>query len=101
MPAMRKCEPASRRLEQRTNNRLASSLIINDENPFGCKRYQSVITFDEPKAVPGTYGYATAGWNAAPTAGKVIERIAPMLGVPQRFDPEASYSPFSNQGALP
>jgi len=26
-----------------------------------------------------TYGYATAGWNAAPVAGDVIRRIGPIL----------------------
>ncbi len=78
--------------------RLVSSFIA--AFPYEDPAYAVFITFDEPKAVPGTFGYATAGWNAAPTAGKVIERIAPMLGVPQRLDPVA-YSPFSDTGALP
>jgi cell division protein FtsI (penicillin-binding protein 3) len=43
--------------------------------------YLVYIMYDEPQAVKGTYGFATAGWNAAKTSGKVIERIAPMLGV--------------------
>ena len=30
---------------------------------------------------------ATAGWNAAPTAGKVIARIAPLLGVDAALRP--------------
>lgn len=77
--------------------RLVSSFIA--AFPYEDPTYVVFITFDEPKAVKGTYGYATAGWNAAPTAGKVIERIAPMLGVPQRLDPVA-HSPFSNTGAL-
>jgi len=38
-----------------------------------------IVTLDEPKAIEGTYGYATAGWNAAPTAGAVIRRIGPIL----------------------
>ena len=33
-----------------------------------------------------THGFATSGWNAAPTAGKVIARIAPLLGIEPRFD---------------
>ncbi|MEL7030346.1 MAG: hypothetical protein AAGL49_14320, partial [Pseudomonadota bacterium] len=28
-----------------------------------------------------TQGFATAGWNAAPVAGAVIERLGPMFGV--------------------
>jgi cell division protein FtsI (penicillin-binding protein 3) len=43
---------------------------------------------DEPKATPETYGFATAGWNAVPTAGIIIERIAPMLGIEPVFTPE-------------
>jgi streptogramin lyase len=36
-----------------------------------------LIMLDEPQGLPETHGYATSGWNAAPTAGKVIARIAP------------------------
>ncbi len=67
--------------------------------PYEDPAYVVMITYDEPKAVEGTYGWATAGWNAAPTAGAVIERIAPMLGVERKLDPIAM-SPFS-EGALP
>ena len=38
-----------------------------------------IVTLDEPKAIEGTHGYATAGWNAAPVAGQVIRRIGPIL----------------------
>ncbi len=47
--------------------------------PYSDPTYAMIVTLDEPKAVEGTYGYATAGWNAAPTAGNVIARIGPML----------------------
>ena len=47
--------------------------------PHSDPRYVMIVSLDEPKPVEGTYGYATAGWNAAPTAGKIIERIGPML----------------------
>jgi cell division protein FtsI (penicillin-binding protein 3) len=43
-----------------------------------------LIMLDEPQALPETHGYATSGWNAAPTAGKVIARIAPLLGLEPR-----------------
>ena len=77
--------------------RLVSSFVA--AFPYEDPTYLVFITLDEPQATAETYGYATAGWTAAPAAGKVIERIAPMLGVPQRLDPVA-YSPFSNTGAL-
>jgi cell division protein FtsI (penicillin-binding protein 3) len=44
--------------------------------------YVVLVILDEPKPNKDTFGYATAGWNAAPTAGKVIARIAPLLNVP-------------------
>ena len=47
--------------------------------PHHAPRYAMIVTLDEPQAIEGTYGYATAGWNAAPTAGRIIERIGPML----------------------
>ncbi len=36
--------------------------------------------------MPGTYGFATSGWNAAPTTAKIIARVAPMLGLEPRLD---------------
>ncbi len=44
-------------------------------------RYLVLVLFDEPHATPKTAGFITAGWNAAPVAGRVIDRIAPFLGV--------------------
>jgi cell division protein FtsI (penicillin-binding protein 3) len=41
---------------------------------------------DEPQPLKETFGFITSGWNAVPTAGKVITRIAPLLGVEPRFD---------------
>ena len=64
--------------------------------PYEDPTYAVMITYDEPKAAEGTYGWATAGWNAAPTAGAVIERIAPMLGVERKIDPVAM-SPFGSE----
>lgn len=48
-------------------------------------RYVVVVILDEPHGTKATYGFATAGWTAAPTAARVIERAAPLLRVsPQR-----------------
>ena len=44
-------------------------------------RYLVLIIMDEPKGTKETWGFATGGWNAAPAAGRVIDRIAPFLGV--------------------
>jgi cell division protein FtsI (penicillin-binding protein 3) len=56
--------------------------------PMDNPRYAIIVMLDEPKATPETYGFATSGWNAVPTAGKIIERIAPLLGVVPKFTPE-------------
>jgi cell division protein FtsI (penicillin-binding protein 3) len=39
--------------------------------------------FDEPKGNKASYGFATAGWTAAPAVGRIIAKIAPLLGVPR------------------
>lgn len=49
-------------------------------------RYLVLIMLDEPQPIAETMGFATSGWNAAPTAAKVIARIAPLLGLEPRFD---------------
>ena len=54
--------------------------------PMDDPQYVMLIMLDDPKPLPETYGNATSGWNAVPTAGKVIARIAPLLGVMPEFD---------------
>jgi cell division protein FtsI (penicillin-binding protein 3) len=54
--------------------------------PADKPKYLMMIMLDEPQPVEGTHGFATAGWNAAPTAAKVISRIAPLLDLEPRFD---------------
>ena len=49
--------------------------------PMDDPRYLVLLMLDERQAVPESMGFATAGWNAVPTAAKLIARIAPLLGV--------------------
>jgi cell division protein FtsI (penicillin-binding protein 3) len=49
--------------------------------PMNAPRYAVYMMLDEPHATAATHGYATAGWVAAPAAGRVIARIGPMLGM--------------------
>ena len=44
-------------------------------------RYVVLVLLDEPQGIEETYNFVTAGWNAAPTAGRIIAEIAPILGV--------------------
>jgi cell division protein FtsI (penicillin-binding protein 3) len=55
--------------------------VFPTAGPIDADRYLVQITLDSPHATPDTYGFTTAGFNAAPTAGKVIDRIAAFVGV--------------------
>ena len=55
-------------------------------------RYAVYMMLDEPHATAATHGYATAGWVAAPAAGRVIARIGPMLGMLPDLAPRARRS---------
>ncbi len=54
--------------------------------PADQPRYLVLIMLDEPQALPETHGFKTSGWNAVPTGGAVVARIAPLLGVEPRMD---------------
>jgi cell division protein FtsI (penicillin-binding protein 3) len=58
--------------------------------PMNAPRYAVYMMLDEPKADASTHGYATAGWVAAPAAGRVIARAAPMLGLLPDIDDAAA-----------
>ncbi len=47
--------------------------------PASDPQYLVFILLDEPKGDRQTDGWETAGWNAAPVAGRVISRIGPIL----------------------
>jgi len=49
--------------------------------PMNKPRYVVFAMIDEPIGNKDTLGYATGGWVAAPLVGRVISRIAPLLGV--------------------
>ena len=49
--------------------------------PSDAPRYVVLVVMDEPRGTKETAGFATAGWNAAPTVGTIVAKIAPMLGV--------------------
>ena len=49
--------------------------------PASKPRYVVLAMLDEPQGTKETFGFATAGWTAAPVVGRVIERAAPLLGI--------------------
>jgi cell division protein FtsI (penicillin-binding protein 3) len=67
--------------------------------PISDPRYLVLVTLDEPK--PEKPGKANdAAYNAAPTAGAIIKRIAPMLDIlpAPRFD-ETAATPYEQAGS--
>jgi cell division protein FtsI (penicillin-binding protein 3) len=49
--------------------------------PVHDPRYVLAILIDEPKGQKHSFGYATAGWVVAPAVRRIVEQVAPNLGV--------------------
>lgn len=49
--------------------------------PMNDPRYVVYVMVDEPKPSKNSFGFATAGWTAAPTVGRIVSQIGPLLGV--------------------
>jgi len=60
------------------NNRMSSFLGLF---PTSDPQYVIYIMFDEPKGTKESFGFATAGWTAAPTVGRVLERMISLYGI--------------------
>ncbi|HEX5452450.1 MAG TPA: penicillin-binding protein 2 [Stellaceae bacterium] len=50
--------------------------------PMNDPRYLVLTMVDEPHGNKASHGYATAGWTVVPMTGRIVQRIAPILGVP-------------------
>jgi cell division protein FtsI (penicillin-binding protein 3) len=49
--------------------------------PMNHPQYVMLTLVDEPHGNKESHGYATAGWTVAPATSRIIERVAPLLGV--------------------
>ena len=49
--------------------------------PMDRPRYAIVVMYDEPQGTAASSYQRTAAWNAAPTVGRLVPRLGPMLGV--------------------
>jgi len=79
--------------EKVVHGRYSSSALLNSflaAFPTDDPQYLVLVMLDEPQRVAATKGYATAGWNAAPTVGKIVARIGPILGVNPKLDDDGS-----------
>lgn len=75
--------------EKVLNGRYQSSANLNafaSAFPLENPRYVMVVLVDEPKAETPQSG-TTAGWNAGEVSGRIIQQVAPMLGVAPDFNP--------------
>src|SRR6202158_4516673 len=54
--------------------------------PADKPQYLLLIMIDEPEGLEDTHGFATSGWDAVPVGATVIDRVAPLLDIPPRFD---------------
>lgn len=61
------------------SKRMVSSFV--GTFPVDNPEYVVFIMVDEPKPAPDSYGYATAGWVAAPYVGHVIAGMGSVLGM--------------------
>ncbi|MEO8927148.1 MAG: penicillin-binding protein 2 [Caulobacteraceae bacterium] len=79
-------------------NLASFAAIFPTDGPFTADRYYVLIMMDEPHPTAETGGFTTGGVVSAPIAGRVIARIAPLLGVPRVIaphdaDPKAAIDP--------
>lgn len=75
--------------EKVVNGRYSKKQVLNSFTavlPMDNPQYQVLVMLDEPKSLPETHGFITSGWNAVPAGGKVIARVAPLLGLEPRLD---------------
>jgi len=49
--------------------------------PINDPKYLVLTVVDEPHPNKQSHGYATAGWTVAPATSRIIQRMAPLLGV--------------------
>ena len=71
--------------EKNQNGRYELKKLMSDfvgVFPMQDPKYVVMTLVDEPHGTKASHGYATAGWTVVPATGRIIQRIAPILGVP-------------------
>jgi len=62
--------------------------------PINNPKYVVMVMVDEPNPNKSSYGYATAGWVAAPAVGRVISGMGSILGMQPHHDEEDIAEPL-------
>lgn len=78
-------------------NRKANRVSFVGTFPAHDPAYLVFVMVDEPKGQKHSYGFATAGWVAAPAAGRIIKQMAPIVGI----HPVATDRPEIRRNLLP
>ncbi len=76
--------------EKNVNGRYVKNSLISSFAavfPVDAPRYVVYIVVDNPHGNKQSYGYATAGWVAAPAAARVITSMASILDLPPETSP--------------
>lgn len=69
--------------------------------PMNNPKYAVMVTLENPKKLKETFNFNTAGWNAKPTGMKIIEQIAPYLGIaPEEQWAQPSYMQRAIEASL-
>jgi cell division protein FtsI (penicillin-binding protein 3) len=74
--------------EKVVNGRYATGVNFNvfaSAFPLDNPRYAMVVIVDEPHAENAQSG-STSGWNAGEATGRIVQRVAPMLGISPDFN---------------
>ena len=63
------------------SNRVSTTFVGAIGNDIEDPKYMVVVLLEDPKATKNTIGFTTAGWNAAPIGGKILSRVANIMGL--------------------
>jgi membrane peptidoglycan carboxypeptidase len=69
--------------------------------PMDAPRYIVLVVVDEPKGNARTFNYATGGWVAAPAVGRIVQRMASMIGMAPDRQSEPIKKPGKDLGKKP
>ena len=85
------------KIKNKGYDRKANRVSLVASFPVSDPRYLLFVMVDEPQGQKHSYGFATAGWVAAPLARDIITHISPMLNV----FPVAQDAPEIEQNLIP
>ncbi|SLN11175.1 Peptidoglycan synthase FtsI [Roseovarius albus] len=77
-----KPKPSGGYYDDKVINTFASMFPV--DNP----KYVLIVTLDEPVETSGKKPRRTAGWTSVPVAAEIIQRIAPLMGLRPKIEPQ-------------